>query len=286
MTVAVPPALSELKACSAAFFEADSFERIIDATAGHLADFVDGIAARGVNGVGRAEPLRHREFTLEHIDCDYFSRAGNSRALDCSESDAAGAEDGNGRAGLYFGGVEHRADAGRDAASDERGAIEREVLANFHHRVFVEQHFLAVGRDVEELVDGLALLRDARLVGRVALGRSLIRASIGMSRHALFAVAAEDREAADDVIAGLDVSHLFADFFDDAGGLVAEHGGRGVGIEAVNEMEIAVAYAAGGGFDQDFAVLGFIEFDVLDTERQLGPVENGGFHPECSLIVR
>src|SRR5258708_3703836 len=107
-----------------------------------------------------------------------------------------------------------------------------------------------------------------------------------MPRHALFAVAAEDREAADDVIAGLDVGHLFADFFDDAGGLVAEHCWRGVRIEAVNEMEIAMAYAAGDGFDQDFAVLRFIEFDILDTERQIGPVENGGFHPECSLSVR
>ena len=81
------------------------------------------------------------------------------------------------------------------------------------------------------------------------------------------------------MIAGLHVGHLFADFLDDAGGLVAEHGGRGIRIEAVDEMEIAVAYAAGDGFDQDFAVLGFVEFDVLDTERQLGPVENGGFHP-------
>jgi hypothetical protein len=46
-----------------------------------------------------------------------------------------------------------------------------------------------------------------------------------------------------------------------------------------------VAYAAGDGLDQDFAVLRFVEFDILDTERQLRPVENGGFHPECSLSV-
>jgi hypothetical protein len=50
-------------------------------------------------------------------------------------------------------------------------------------------------------------------------------------------------------------------------------------------MQVAMAYAAGDGFDQDFAALRFVEFDVLDTERQIGPVENGGFHSECSLSV-
>src|ERR1019366_3337144 len=50
-------------------------------------------------------------------------------------------------------------------------------------------------------------------------------------------------------------------------------------------MQVAVAYAAGDGLDQDFAVLRFVEFDVLDTERQVGPVENSGFHSECSLNV-
>ena len=95
-----------------------------------------------------------------------------------------------------------------------------------------------------------------------------------MARHALLAVAAEHRQAADHVVARLHVGDLFADFLDDAGGLVAEHRGRGVGVEAVDEMQVAVAYAAGDGFDQDFAVLRFVEFDVLDTERQLGPVEN------------
>jgi len=39
-------------------------------------------------------------------------------------------------------------------------------------------------------------------------------------------------------------------------------------------------YAAGDGLDHDFAVLRLVEFDVLDTERQPRPVENGGFHSE------
>src|SRR5258707_9242896 len=96
-----------------------------------------------------------------------------------------------------------------------------------------------------------------------------------MSRHALLAVAAEYRQAADDVIAGLHVGHLFADFLDDAGGLVAEHGGRGVRIEAVDEMEVAAAYAAGDGFFQDFAGLGVFEVYILHAEQPIWPRENG-----------
>src|SRR5580700_8783047 len=64
------------------FFETDRFERVIDAAAGHLSDFLDWIAARRIDGVGRAHPLGHRELALEHIDRDYFARARDSRTLD------------------------------------------------------------------------------------------------------------------------------------------------------------------------------------------------------------
>ena len=39
-------------------------------------------------------------------------------------------------------------------------------------------------------------------------------------------------------------------------------------------------YAAGDGLDHDFAVLRLVEFDVLDSERQLRPVEKGALHSE------
>jgi hypothetical protein len=57
------------------------------------------------------------------------------------------------------------------------------------------------------------------------------------------------------VIARLDVGDLAADLFDNSGGFVPEHGGRWIRIETVHEMEVAVAYAAGDGLDQDFAIL-------------------------------
>src|ERR1700682_792709 len=104
-----------------------------------------------------------------------------------------------------------------------------------------------------------------------------------MTRHALRAIAAKDRQATDHVVARLDVGDLPADLFDYSGGLVAEHRGRWIRIKTVHEMEVAMAYAAGDGLDENFAILRLVEFDVLDTEGQLGPMENCGFHSECSL---
>ena len=226
----------------------------------------------------RAEALRHRELALELVDRDDLQRARDLRALDRCEAYAAGAEHRDRRAGLDLRGPQHRADAGGDAASDERRAIERDVLADFHDRVLMQQHLLAVRRNVEELVDRLALLREARLVIRGALSGRLVGASVRMPRHALLAVTAEHRQARDDVVARLHVGDLLADFLDDTGGLVSEDRGRGVGIKSVDKMQVAVAHAAMRRLDENFAVLRLVDLDVLDGERLIGAMEDGGFH--------
>ena len=105
-----------------------------------------------------------------------------------------------------------------------------------------------------------------------------------MARHAFLAVAAKDRQACDHVIAGLQVRDLRADFLDDAGGLVAEHRGRRPHVEAVDEMEIAVADAAGDGAHDDFALFGLVDIDLLDREWLTGTVEDSSFHLDCSFI--
>ena len=59
--------------------------------------------------------------------------------------------------GAMRGGVQHRADAGGDAAADQRGAVERHVVANLHDGVLVHEHPFGIGREVGELIDGLAV---------------------------------------------------------------------------------------------------------------------------------
>src|SRR5579863_572916 len=99
----------------------------------------------------RAEALRHRELPFELVDRDYLARPRDLRTLDCREAHAARTEHRNRRAGLDFRGSQHRTDTGGDTTSDEGRSIERNVLANFHDCVLMQQHLLAVGRNVEEL---------------------------------------------------------------------------------------------------------------------------------------
>src|SRR5207247_8128283 len=121
-----------------------------------------------------------------------------------------------------------------------------------------------------------------RLLGR-ANGPRL--AEVRPSGQAVRAVAAEDRQAGDHVIAGLDLGHVRTDGLDDAGGLVAEdRGGREL-IVAVDEVKVAVAHAAGDRADEHLAADGLRDVDVLDGERLLGTVEHGGFHGRLLFML-
>ena len=100
-----------------------------------------------------------------------------------------------------------RAEPGRDAAADQRHAVERHVAADAHERVLVHEHALGEGAQVHELRDRLAVLREARrLVGTAH--RRLALAEVRAAGDAVLARAAEGREAADHVVAGRDVAHL------------------------------------------------------------------------------
>ena len=57
--------------------------------------------------------------------------------------------------------------------------------------------------------------------------------------HAIFAMAAEGGEAGDDMVADLDGADLASDRLDHAGGLVAGDAGEGVGVGALDEVEVA-----------------------------------------------
>jgi len=98
-----------------------------------------------------AEILREIEFPGLGIDGDDLARAGNSRALERRESDAATTDDDDTGARRNMDRVERGAEAGRDTATDERGAIKRHVLSNLHERSFGTEHLLGKRREVGEL---------------------------------------------------------------------------------------------------------------------------------------
>src|SRR5260370_12769563 len=101
----------------------------------------------------------------------------------------------------------------------------------------MQQHFFRLGREIGELPNWISVLRQPRLVVFATLRCLPIRASIGMPRHALLAVAAEHRRACDDVVAGLEIGDGLSDFLDYAGSLVAEDRGPAKRIAPLDEMQ-------------------------------------------------
>ncbi len=79
--------------------------------------------------------------------------AGDRRALDAVQPDAAAADHRNRRSGFDPGGAEHRPEPGGDAAANQRGPVERHVVADLHQAVLVHQHLLGEGAAVDELCD-------------------------------------------------------------------------------------------------------------------------------------
>src|SRR5262245_14985353 len=256
--------------------EADRLERVVYAGAREFADRLDGIRRGGVHGVRGAELLCGLELVGDDVHRDDHPRTGDHRALDRREPDAAGAVHGHRRTRLDTRGVEDGADAGGHAAADQSRAIERHVVPHLHQPALVDQHLLGVGREIGELVDRRALPRQLRrFVGRPD-GPAL--AEVRAPGQAVLAVAAEDREARDDVVTGLELRHVRADRFDDPRRLVPEDGGRRERVEAFDEVEIAVADAARHRAHQHFARDGLGDVDVLDRELFVRTVEDGSFH--------
>src|SRR5215471_4429944 len=98
-----------------------------------------------------------------------------------------------------------------------------------------------------------------------------------MAGKALRAVPAKAREAGDDMIAGLDRCHVFADRLDNSGPFVAEDD-RPIEREppdAIDHVQIAVADAGCGGADEDLVPPRLVDLDRLDHERLMHLAKDG-----------
>ena len=224
MIVAVPPGRSMPERLLRRRLQADRLEGVVDAAAGHLLDRLDRVGVDALTMSVAPNCCATSSFGRRHVDRDDARRARRCAAPLIADSPMPPQPiTATVRAGLDLGGVEHRADAGRHAAADQRGAVQRHVVADLHHRVLVHQHLLGEGAERCELLvsDSPFLRQPAR--ARPAAAHLGALAERRVAGQALRAVAAEDRQAGDDVVARLHVGDVVAHRLDDAGALVAEH---------------------------------------------------------------
>ena len=92
--------------------------------AGHLEDLLDRVRRRRSISVGRALAAGELEPVLGEVDADDPLGALQPAAGDGAEADHAGAEDDAGRARLDLGGVDRRAEPGREPAGEQAGVLE------------------------------------------------------------------------------------------------------------------------------------------------------------------
>ncbi len=110
-----------------------------------------------------------------------------------------------------------------------------------------------------------------------------VGAQHGASGGAVVAGAAEHGQAGHHMIARLDVGDIGADLLDHAGGFVPQHRGQRMRIKPLHEMQVGVAEPGDTGADQHLARSRLLQADVLDDQRGMRSVQNGGLHDAVSF---
>src|SRR5882724_2399169 len=206
---------------------AGAVEGVIGAAVGQSNQMLNDVAA----DLGRIDEVSHAEAAapvflgVVEIDADDLVGAHHLGALDDVEPDPAKPEYHDVGARRYLGGIDHRADAGRHAASDIAALVEWRVFADLGYRNFRQHGEVGKRRAAHVVEDRLALIAEPRgPVGHhaLALRRANRGAQTGLLAQAAFALAAFRRVERDHMIARLDRRHARADLAHHAGALVAE----------------------------------------------------------------
>src|SRR5580692_97144 len=237
-----------------------------------------------IDEVRHAEPAAPVFLGIVDVDADDLVGAHHLGALDNIEPNAAQTEYDNIGAWRDLGGVDHGADAGRDATADVATLVERGVFTDFRDRDFRQHGKVREGRATHVVIDGLALVAEARgAIGHYpfALGGADRRAQIGLLAKAAFALAAFGSVERNDVVARLHRGHAGANFAHDTGTLMAEDGWKeAFTVKAVERVGIRVANAGRLDFNQDFAGFRPVQIELDDFQRLLGFESDGSacFH--------
>src|SRR6202163_2075427 len=134
--------------------------------------------------MSHVELARERFARRVEVDTDNHVGAGHAGALDDIEPDAAEPEHYDIGSRLDLGGVDHRADACSDAATDVADLVEGCIVANLRQGDFGEDGEVGEGRASHVVIYGFAVEREtAGPVGHhaLALRRANGGAEIGLT---------------------------------------------------------------------------------------------------------
>src|SRR6185437_629954 len=227
-----------------------------------------------VDEMGHAEAAAPFVLGVVDVDADDLVGANHPRALDHVEPDAAEAEHHDIGARRHFRRIDHRADAGGDAAADVAALVERRVLANFCHCDLRQYGKIRKGRAAHVMEDGLALVAEARGAVRhqaLALGGADRGAEIGLLAQAAFALPAFRGVERDHVVARLHRSDAGADLANDAGAFMTEDRRKNsFAVQTVQRVGVGVTDSRCLDLDQDLAGPGPFQIELDDLEWLLG----------------
>src|SRR3546814_16758487 len=100
-----------------------------------------------MKGGGGAELAGQRQFVVEDVDGNDALGAGQARAEQRVEADAAEADHGDRTAGDDAGGVHHGTDTGQDGAAETLRLLQRKLAVDLHQRWPGADLLLREGRD-------------------------------------------------------------------------------------------------------------------------------------------
>jgi len=266
----------------------DDFERDVDTARHDALHSCDDTAVTGVDGMGRAEAPGELELPRIRVDCEDRTRARDARALHDVEPDATAPDHGHRFTGTHVGDVEHRPEAGGDAATGEADHVEWDRAVD-HDDLVGSEH-----RDLGETADA-DHREERRSVGETHAGAAVRHPAPdrGHSRRpvaqhepagaALLALAARSVERQHDVVADDNAVHAGADRFHDARPLVSEHHRERVDDRPpVDHVQVRPADARRGHPDQHFSGPRRVDLDLLEA-RPVGHVPD--HHRLCAHPV-
>src|SRR6266851_2895703 len=263
---------------------ADAFEGEVGAALGKIHQVGHEVAAdlARIHKMGHAEFFSDRLARGIEVDSNDHTGAGQPRALHDIQADSAQAKHRNAVACLHLRRVKHRADSGRDAASDVANLVERRVLADLRERDFRYHREIRERRRPHVMVNHLAAEREAaRTVGQHAAPLRLTNrgAEIGPARDARRTLPAFRNVERYHVIAALERRYAHSRLDHHARTLMAENGGKQpLGVPARERVGVGMAYAGRLYFNQHLTLLRAVEVDFGNFEGRIGLVRNRSLH--------